>query len=127
MSDGHWQQQEQYHNTFINYHNQAAEETNTDYSEGHRLSTRGARAGALLAEVYSGGPKGGIAPPKVLFHWTKKLVSFCIPSFFVRCPPRDFLLLIPSIIRLTYLPLMTTVLNNTGEESRNKNRLAFGR
>ena len=78
MSDGHWQQQEQYHNTFINYHNQAAEETNTDYSEGHRLSTRGARAGALLAEVYSGGPKGGIAPTKVLFLWTKKLVSFCI-------------------------------------------------
>eukprot|EP00339_Tiarina_fusa_P012692 CAMPEP_0117063692 /NCGR_PEP_ID=MMETSP0472-20121206/44463_1 /TAXON_ID=693140 ORGANISM="Tiarina fusus, Strain LIS" /NCGR_SAMPLE_ID=MMETSP0472 /ASSEMBLY_ACC=CAM_ASM_000603 /LENGTH=2289 /DNA_ID=CAMNT_0004783497 /DNA_START=52 /DNA_END=6922 /DNA_ORIENTATION=+ len=74
MSDGQ-RQQEQHHITETNSNIQPSEKTNTEHSEGHRLSTRGARAGALLAEVYSGGPKGGIAPQKVLFHWTKKLVT----------------------------------------------------
>lgn len=54
-------------------------EPNISDSTSDRNSSRRAQAGALLVQVYERGPKGGISPTKVLFEWTKELVSFRIP------------------------------------------------
>jgi hypothetical protein len=78
MSEGQRQQQ-RHHCIESNSENKTSQTTNPEHSTGHRLSNRRARAGALLVHVYEE-PKGGISPYKVLFQWTKQLVSFRIPS-----------------------------------------------
>lgn len=92
MSEGQRQQQ-QHHSIESNSQNQALE-TNLTAADpaGHRLPTRRARVGALLGQVYKR-PKGGVSPYKVLFKWTKQLVSFCIPrdaSGFLYANPSSF-------------------------------------
>lgn len=66
--------QQQSNSNESNLQQQASQTPKPEESAGHRLSTKRARAGALLAQVY-GRPKGGISPYKVLFKWTKKLVK----------------------------------------------------
>jgi hypothetical protein len=78
MSEGQRQQQ-QYNSIESSLQIQSSQTTNQEESAGHRLSKRTARAGALVLQAYQG-QKGGISPNKVLLHWTKELVSFCIPT-----------------------------------------------
>lgn len=58
---------------------EASEQAISVDSTSDRISSGRARAGALFVQVCERGPKGGIAPEKVLFEWTKELVSFRIP------------------------------------------------
>ena len=78
MSEG--QRQKQQHSSIKTASEiETSEQANSSDSTGDRNSSRRARAGALLAQVYKRGPKGGISPQKVVFEWTKELVSFRIP------------------------------------------------
>jgi hypothetical protein len=70
---------QQHYNSETKAETTASEQANSADSTSNRISSRRARAGALFVQVYERGPKGGIAPEKVLFEWTKELVSFRIP------------------------------------------------
>lgn len=78
MSAGQRHIQQQYNSetkvkTEASKPNQPADSASESILEGR------ARAGALLVHVYQRGPQVDISPEKVLFEWTKELVSFCIP------------------------------------------------
>jgi hypothetical protein len=80
-------QKQQQQSIETKFETEPSEPRNSGDSTGDRISSRRARAGALLAQVYKRSPKVGISPEKVLFEWTKELVSFRIsisPSVLVR-------------------------------------------
>jgi len=91
MSEGQRQKQQHYSRKTAS-EIETSEQTNPSDSTGDRKSNRRARAGALLAQVYERGPKGGISPQKVLFEWTKELVSFHIPRSDRHSPTIHFFL-----------------------------------
>ena len=100
MSEG--QRQKQQHSSIKTASEiETSEQANSSDSTGDRNSSRRARAGALLAQVYERGPKGGISPQKVVFEWTKELVSFRIPR---SDRHRPFFFFFPLTLKLTQTP-----------------------
>lgn len=79
MSAGQRQIQQQY-NSETKIKTEASKLNQSADSASERILEGRARAGALLVHVYKRGPQGGISSEKVLFEWTKELVSFCIPN-----------------------------------------------
>lgn len=77
MSAGQRHIQQQY-NSERKFKAEASKLNQPADSASERISEGRARAGALLVHVYKRGPQGVISPEKVLFEWTKELVSFCI-------------------------------------------------